>query len=167
MTKTARPLHAVTKGGHTPLTALGAVLLVTLTARCASHSDSSPPAIKSDSAGRASSATGSSGSGSLVALGGLGGFAPSADSAGSPGSASSNGGSSGSGGVAVLYCGQGGGAGEAPCEIPRSACRDDGQTLVYYSDPHCVDGACEVTESTLQCRTRCNLGACELNVTAK
>jgi hypothetical protein len=64
-------------------------------------------------------------------------------------------------------CGEGGAAGADLCSIPPSVCQEDAMTLVYYTDPRCVNETCQTTAMTLLCSRGCVDGACVQNFTVK
>jgi hypothetical protein len=82
-----------------------------------------------------------------------------------------NGGSGGNGGVtSYANCGGAGGEAGAPdatCELPSSVCADS-STLLYFSNPRCVQGTCQADVNALVCGpSGCSNGGCMPSPTLK
>lgn len=128
------------QGGSTPLIAFGALLIASLTARCAGNSGSDESATTGGSSGAASGSTASGGT------------------------------TSGQGGSVIVTGGSTSGTCTATtvmndCQLPPSTCDGDGVTLRYYTAPDCVLGRCSYMEQTMACPSRCYGGACASSTT--
>jgi hypothetical protein len=96
---------------------------------------------------------------------------PPPDTGGNGGGGNGGSGNAGSGGVtSYATCSGAGGAGgeagaaDATCELPMSLCADS-STLLYFSNPRCVQGTCQADVNALVCDTGCQNGGCLPNFT--